>query len=109
MIKFRAWDNDCKVFREYDELKGLTLSELNASDFELEQYTGLTDVNGKKIYEGDIIEETIEDFTQGYNYLVKNMWDPYVWTEQSHMYCTVSKMEVKGNIHENPELLGVDK
>lgn len=40
MIKFRAWDNECKVIREYDELKGLTLDALDASDFKLEQFTG---------------------------------------------------------------------
>lgn len=41
MIKFRAWDNECKVIREYDELKGLTFDALDASGFELEQSTGL--------------------------------------------------------------------
>lgn len=37
------------------------------------------------------------------------MWDPHVWTEESDGYYTVSKMEVKGNIHENPELLEENK
>lgn len=105
MIKFRAWDNECKVIREYDELKGLTLDALDASDFELEQYTGLKDANGKEIYTGDILEVTIDGTAQADKYLVKDVWDPHVWTEESDSYYAVSKMEVKGNIHENPELL----
>ena len=105
MIKFRAWDNECKVIREYDELKGLTLDALDASDFELEQYTGLKDANGKDIYTGDILEVTIDGTVQADKYLVKDVWDPHVWTEESDGYYAVSKMEVKGNIHENPELL----
>lgn len=109
MIKFRAWDNECKVFRECDELKGLTLDALDASDFELEQFTGLKDAYGKEIYEGDIVEVTIEGFMQGYKYLVKNMWDPHVWTEGSDSDYYVAKMVVKGNIHESPELLEGNK
>ncbi|WP_258567469.1 hypothetical protein [Lactiplantibacillus plantarum] len=32
MIKFRAWDNECNVIRDYDELKGLTLDALDQVD-----------------------------------------------------------------------------
>lgn len=70
-----------------------------------EQSTGLKDANGKEIYEGDIVEATIEGCIQADKYLVKNMWDSHVWTEESDGYYAVSKMEVKGNIHTNPELL----
>ncbi|WP_225893695.1 YopX family protein [Levilactobacillus wangkuiensis] len=75
------------------------------SQLKLEQYTGLKDANGKEIYVGDIVEATIEGCIQDDKYLVKNMWDPHVWTEESDGYYAVSKMEVKGNVHENPELL----
>ena len=125
MIKFRAWDKENKIYLynvqdaydplsgyvKYDDSEYVEYEECCFGDclydkrYDVEQFTGLKDINGKEIYEGDIIEETIEDFTQGYNYLVKNIWDPYVWMEHSHIYYTVSKMEVKGNIHENPELL----
>ncbi|AYJ36056.1 YopX family protein [Lactiplantibacillus argentoratensis] len=109
MIKFRAWDNECKVIRDYDELKGLTLDALDASDFKLEQFTGLKDVNGNDIYEGDILEVTIDGTVQADKYLVKNVWDPHVWTEESDGYYAVSKMKVQGNVHANPELLEADK
>lgn len=70
-----------------------------------EQSTGIKDVNGKEIYEGDVIEATIEGCIQDDKYLVKDMWDPHVWTEESDGYYAVSKMEVIGNVHTNSELL----
>jgi len=70
-----------------------------------EQSTGLKDSNGKEIYVGDIVEATIGGCIQSDKYLVKDMWDPHVWTEESDSYYAVSKMEVKGNVHMNPELL----
>ncbi|WP_270262872.1 YopX family protein [Lactiplantibacillus plantarum] len=120
MIKFRAWDNECKVIREYDELKGLTLDALDASDFKLEQFTGLTDVNGKKIYEGDILHF-------GSVWCVGDEYDPreeehtgfveyrpdyasYVVNCNGKIYpleelTSFDGYSVQGNVHENPELL----
>ncbi|WP_172639693.1 YopX family protein [Lactiplantibacillus plantarum] len=118
MIKFRAWNNECKIIRDCDELKGLTLDALDASDFKLEQFTGLTDVNGKDIYEGDIVHgyDQEPDRDDGYigssvtdvvNFKYGAFWIGDSWYKV--MVMTQPIVEIIGNVHENPELLEADK
>ncbi|MCT3231904.1 YopX family protein [Lactiplantibacillus plantarum] len=120
MIKFRAWDNECKVIRDYDELKGLTLDALDASDFKIEYFTGLKDMNGKEIYEGDIVQPVI-------SCTKRNIGKPFEVKKGNYVYgkwvakdisnkkfdvdgCYFSnEMQLIGNVHENPELLEEDK
>ncbi|MGN8167496.1 YopX family protein [Lactiplantibacillus plantarum] len=108
MIKFRAWDNECKIIRDYDELKGLTLDALDASDFKLEQFTGLKDVNGKEIYEGDILENrkyrSIVKFASG-----KFLADVVGTISRFDLIGETHGSKVIGNVHENPELLEAEK
>lgn len=116
MIKFRAWEDRGKEYIK-DVLIGSDrkiyfddgVATQDDLDISVEQSTGLKDVNGKEIYEGDILEVTIDGTVQADKYLVKNVWDPYVWTEESDGYYAVSKMKVQGNVHENPDLLEEDK
>lgn len=76
------------------------------------QYTGLTDKNGNKIFEGDILV-----FCKGATYPYQIEWDGMGWKlyradgkrikeafecNEIH-YVNIS--EVIGNIHDNPELL----
>jgi uncharacterized phage protein (TIGR01671 family) len=74
------------------------------------QYTGLEDINGIKIFEGDILrahnpEGQLTNYIMGYDsglarFLLKN---------QNEIYdipgSLLSKGEIIGNIHDNPEML----
>lgn len=114
-IKFRAWympfgSKEPMQKMVHEKASSiLAFAEMSPDEYIVEQYTGLKDANGKEIYEGDIVKETIEGCIRADKYLVKNMWDLHVWTEESDSYYAVSKMEVKGNVHTNPELLEADE
>ena len=87
-------------------------------DSTVEQFTGLTDKNGKKIFEGDIIRELDggmdgipreacwdEDYMKFKCPLVRKHW-AYGYNACDLWQMQSKNIEVIGNIHDNPELLG---
>ncbi|HBM3744633.1 TPA: YopX family protein [Listeria innocua] len=79
-------------------------------DVVLMQYTGLKDKNGKKIFEGDIVNCKFFDRMVGDIAGVINFTD-CVWAvsdfknKRLYQSIDVDNIEIIGNIHENPELL----
>lgn len=137
-IKFRAWDkvHECYLYDvqgAYDMLSGCVKYEngedavydeecfagfLDNDQYVVEQYTGLTDKNGRKIYEGDIIVTypkskyeapksgvvQFGDSCPSFIYKVKDGSEYDIWS--SNVFRTY---EVIGNIFEDKQLLEEDQ
>lgn len=143
-IKFRAWDEEKELMLysekqpygyewEINEHYGVICIpfEYNDDDFgglvcwgehlPVMQYTGLKDMNGKEIYEGDVVkmhswwnafgpagydsDVTVVEFDEelcGFTPMCNYDCDCGV-------YHSASKLEVIGNIYENPELIKEQK
>jgi uncharacterized phage protein (TIGR01671 family) len=79
------------------------------------QYTGLTDKNGKKIFDGDIVKFDniigIINYNEGC-YCIKTKKPD--WRNRNNPAIDIvmneypNEIEVIGNIHDNPELIGGD-
>ena len=96
------------IIESCDELEDNMMWALRVIPETIGQYTGLTDKNGKKIFEGDIVSIS-GDFKGIYTCV----WEEYHFDyelENKTMRCCLAcvysdDIKVIGNIHDNPELL----
>lgn len=120
---FRVWDTLAKKYLPDDSvcilpngdivLYNLTammiaykrLSDMLEGENIVEQFTGLKDKNGTKIYEGDVL---IDDAGEPIEYwVVKFSEGAFVGecTGVTELLSGLTNLEVAGNINENPELV----
>lgn len=135
MIKFRAWDDllnkmlvvyrisfdgpvdGVQVHCYLDDrgAEGSTEYAYDGDGLILEQFTGLEDMNGKKIYEGDIINSNYKYAQPKISQIIMEDGNSYIAGEDlatgNEMLVSdhVNEIEVIGNVHENLELLEADK
>lgn len=105
-IKFRAWNGKHISFPTsgawFKLIKGVPEVP---SGYELMQFTGLLDKNGKEIYESDIIE--IDGSPVEVEWYA-GAWTVQYFTTPTRSYLSQfdeSDIEIIGNVFENPNLL----
>lgn len=154
-IKFRAWDNDNELFSYFDFTDLIKLME-EIDSFEsyfsksyfnkvdektgnplLMQFTGLTDKNGKEIYEGDIVKyqsfanwddntDSLKRHIGVVKFIDNHLHYPACYCiemviegrnggyhnlskhEPLHKTCATWGLEIIGNVYENPNILSND-
>lgn len=90
IIQSADMEDDCSISWEYSHVDPATIG----------QYTGLTDKNGMRIFEGDVVR------IQSKNYEVKYLLGQFFVGMNMPIAYKRFECKVIGNIHDNPELLG---
>ena len=124
-IKFRAWNKGSEIYLynvqdAYDTLSGFVKYDdgedaeydedcfggfLNNKWYDVEQFTGLTDANGKDIYDGDIVKSNYKYAQPKISQIIMADGNSYIAGEDlatgNEMLVSdhVEEIEVIGNVH----------
>lgn len=117
----KSWLEDCDILISSDGHLCMNESQMLKGNFIIQQFTGLTDKNGKKIFEGDIVIFFFYKESSGGSYdynggkikhlvVVEPDWEyhgalkPFHWADDSEYGIAdmaAKNCEVVGNIFEN--------
>ncbi|EAC4174376.1 hypothetical protein B0B71_11445 [Listeria monocytogenes] len=115
VIEFRAWDKEVKEMDYNPSVIEIWQNKPINEQFRLEseeklvwmQYTGLKDKNGKKIFEGDIVDISVYDRLDWSSIKGKVVFLNGAWlvVDVGHFAITLqsetNEIEIIGNVHEN--------
>lgn len=121
-IKFRVWDKNSKKIYHiigfilvhnqiriwYYDKETILNQSYHESNVIITQYAGLKDKNGKEIYEGDILQINDEEHEGNAKIVCVEYKRGGFVDSYFHRYIgdiKTYKIEIIGNIYENPELL----
>lgn len=118
-IKFRAWHSQSQGMVHWLELQSIAERAIchplhgGHPHYELMQYTGLKDKNGKEIYEGDIIDVSMIFEGSTLPHIGKIVFDESFGAFATENEGGITLLhhhalhtaKIIGNIHENPELI----
>ena len=96
------------VYAYMDEEKEIPIEKHVVYTDTIGQYTGLTDKNGKRIFEGDIVKIHLMDFADIGFIRYANDCCRFQFVDKCSIGYGIDDtdvIEVIGNIHDNPELL----
>ena len=124
--RYRAWNKATKEMYEVDDIMSIDFgkseicvktlffgkfSYYDLDDIVLMQSTGLTDKNGKEIFEGDVVKMAKNVYSEPTYYEVTRHRGGAYRLESKQYGCELwlrhADCEIAGNIYENPELLEV--
>lgn len=120
--RYRAWDKEFKEMVQVDALvfeeqlikatyKNGNVVKEDLKNYVLMQSTGLTDKNGKEIFEGDVVKMAKNVYSEPTCYeVVRHRGGAYRLDSKQYgceLWLRHTDCDIAGNIYENPELLEV--
>lgn len=120
--RFRAWDKEFKEMVQVDALvfdeqiikatyKNGNVVKEDLKNYILMQSTGLTDKNGKEIFEGDVVKMAKNVYSESTCYeVIRHRGGAYRLDSKQYgceLWLRHTDCEIAGNIYKNPELLEV--